>query len=291
MSEPAATPRGTLRELGRFLEIQNLGLNLSFAFAFLLVAARGFPAPLPLLLIVIAFIAARNAGHSFNRWTDRFQDAQNPRTKHRALVVGRFSPSVALGLAAGNGAIVVAAAYFLNPLAFTLSPIALLLVFGYSYTKRFTPLTTVFLGLVEAVTPAAVFVAVRGMLPFSAAVAALSMIAWGTAFETIHSLGDLDIDRKLGLHSIPARIGSRASVALVPLLHAAALVGFAAFGALERLNGYYFGAIFIMTAIVAWTDIDLARGSKETVGLFRRHFVLGGVFLVGAAVALFLPQG
>ena len=155
MTENGPTERGSAQELGRFLEIQNLGLNLAFALAFLLVAAGGLPSLRTLILVVVAFVAARNAGHSFNRWTDRVQDRRNPRTQDRALVTGRLTSAFAIGFAAVNAALVVVAAALLNPLALYLSPVALALVFGYSYTKRYGWWTTAFLGLVQSITPAA----------------------------------------------------------------------------------------------------------------------------------------
>ncbi len=289
MSESAGGARGTFRALGRFLEIQNLGLNLAFAVAFLLVASEGLPSAWTTFLIVVAFVAARNAGHSFNRWADRALDAANPRTQHRALVVGRLTPAQALAIAAASGGVVILAAYFLNPLAFALSPVALALVYGYSYTKRFTTLTTAFLGLVEAAVPVAIFIAVQGRIPLSALVAAVGMIFWGTAFETIHSLGDLESDRQLGLHSIPVALGEQRSILLIPCFHALALVAFVGFGFLVGLNGFYFGALAVIAGIAAWTDLDLRGGVNDPSGPFRRHFLMAGIFLLGVALALFAP--
>lgn len=291
MTAGAPPPRSAVGELGKFLEIRNLGLNLSFAVAFLLLAADGVPAAWTVLLVVIVFVAARNAGHSFNRFADRYYDARNPRTQHRAVPSGRTSPGFALGFAAANGAVMVAAAYFLNPLAFVLAPVALAIVLGYSYTKRFTAFTTAFLGLVEAVTPAAVFIAVRGTLPLDVLLAVFALLAWGTAFETVHSLGDLASDRALGLHSLPERIGVSRSIRLVPMLHATALVLLALFGLAEGLRPAYFVALAAMAVLAAFTDRDLARRPAEARIPFERHFTLGAIYLAGVAVALFLPLG
>jgi len=287
---PAAKP-GAARALGRFLEIQTLGLNLSFALAFLLLASNGRPSPWTLLWIVVAFVAARNAGHSFNRWTDRYLDAANPRTKDRALVTGRYSPGFALGFCAANAAILVVAAYLLNPLAFVLAPVALAIVLGYSYTKRVTSFTTAFLGLVQAITPGAVYIAVTGTLPPVALIAVFAMLAWGTAFETIHSLGDVESDRALGLFSVPVRWGVKASVRLVPILHAVALVLFAVFGLALRLTTPYFAALLAMAVLVGWTDRDLARDPTNAKIPFQRHFALSVLYLVGVALAVFVPVG
>jgi 4-hydroxybenzoate polyprenyltransferase len=277
------------RGLGRYLEIQNLGLNLPFAVAFLLVAAHGVPPLVPLVLVVIAFIAARNAGHSFNRWADREYDARNPRTQGRALVTGERSPAFALGFAAVNAAILVIVAYLLNPLAFVLSFVALALVFGYSYTKRVTSLTTPFLGLVEAITPAAAFIALDGTLPPVVLLAVGGMLLWGTAFETIHSLGDLEFDRSLGLRSLPVRIGRASSLDLLPVLHVGALALLAGFGIARGLGWPYLAALGAMGAIALATDGQLRGDLNRGPSAFRRHFVLSALYLAGVVAALLVP--
>lgn len=288
MTPPPET--GRLAELGRFLEIQNLGLNLSFALAFLMVAAGGLPSARTFALVVVAFVAARNAGHSFNRWADRAQDRANPRTQRRALVTGRLSEGTALALVAGNALVLVVAAFLLNPLALGLAPVALALILGYSYTKRLGWGTTVYLGLVEAITPAAAFVAVQGRLPIPAIGAIVGMLAWGTAFETVHSLGDVGSDRALGLSSIPTRFGERASARGVALLHAAALGAFAVFGVAERLTFPYYLALGAIGLLAARADRRLIDHPTEVRAPFALHMVLGAVFLVGVVVAIFGPS-
>jgi 4-hydroxybenzoate polyprenyltransferase len=281
-------PAGRWEEIGRFLEIQNLGLNVPFAVAFLLVAAGGLPRPVPLLLVLIAFVAARNAGHAFNRWVDRDLDAANPRTAARALPAGRLSGRFALATTVLSAAAVVVAAALLNPLALLLAPVALALVLGYSYTKRLTAWTTPFLGLVEAITPAAAFVALDASLPLAAWLAVGGVLAWGTAFETVHSLGDLESDRALGLRSLPVRLGPERSVRLVAALHAVALGLLVAFGLAERLRLPYDLGLAAIAIGVLLTDRALARNPRQVVTPFRRHFAFAAVFLAAVAVALFV---
>jgi 4-hydroxybenzoate polyprenyltransferase len=280
---------GRIYELGRFLEVQNLGLNIPFALAFVVVAAAGLPRLVPFALIVVAFVAARNAGHAFNRWADRAIDAANPRTASRALPRGRLSPRFALGTTAASSAVVLLAAWLLNPLALALAPVALALVLGYSYTKRVSSLTTAFLGLVEAITPAAAFVALDARLPVAALLAVGGIFAWGTAFETVHSLGDLESDRAMGLRSLPARLGPRKAVALVVALHSAALALLAAFGYAEGLRLPYYLALVAIAVGVVLTDRQLASGPREVRPMFERHFVFAALFLVGVVVAVFVP--
>jgi 4-hydroxybenzoate polyprenyltransferase len=289
VSAPTRVPSGWVGEIGRFLEIQNLGLNLPFALAFLLAAAHGLPRWQTFVLVVIAVVAARNAGHAFNRWADRALDAQNPRTQGRALVTGRLSPGFALGVTVASSAVLVVAAAFLNPLSLALSPVALALIFGYSYTKRYTSYTTLFLGLVEAIIPAGVFIAVTGSLPLVAVVAVFAILAWGTAFETIHSLGDVSTDQRLGLYSLPRRFGIRGSLVMVGAFHAAALVLFALFGGLEQYGLPFWVAWAVMAGITAYSDLTLARHLDRVRVPFERHFVLALLFLAGIIGSLAIP--
>jgi 4-hydroxybenzoate polyprenyltransferase len=284
-------PRTAAVEFGRFLEIQNLGLNLPFALAFLLTASAGHPTLATVVWIVVAFVAARNAGHAFNRLADREYDRQNPRTRGRALVTGFYSTRFAVLVVVVSSLALLLAAYLLNPLAFFLAPVALLAVFGYSYTKRFTALTTAFLGVVEGIVPAAIYIAVRGDLPLVALAAVGALICWGTAFETVHSLGDVEADRAAHLQSIPVRLGVARSVRGVPLLHGAAMVLFVAFGILAHLSAAFFLALVAMGGLVAVVDLQVARSPSRTARPFRLHMALGVFFLLGVAAALYLPTG
>ncbi len=279
--------RGGARELARFLEIQNLGLNVPFALGFVLVAAGGWPAPLAFVLIVVAFLGARNAGHAFNRWADRRLDAENPRTADRALPAGRLSPGFALGVTAASSAVVVVAAAFLNPLALALAPVALALILGYSYTKRVSWLATPFLGLVEAIIPAAAFVAIDARLPAPAWLAVGAILAWGTAFETVHSLGDVASDRAQGLSSLPVRFGRRGSLVAIGVLHGVALVLLGLFGWAEGLGWAYDLALVTIAIGVGLVDLRFGTGDAPVRTAFRWHFAFAVLFLAGVAGGLF----
>ncbi len=289
MTAAGTAPPGRLAEVGRFLEIQNLGLNLPFGLAFLLAAAHGLPTLRTFVLVVVALVAARTAGHAFNRWADRAFDAANPRTRDRALVAGRLSPGFGLALTAASSVVLVVAAGLLNPLALALSPVALLLVLGYSYTKRFTAWTTVLLGLVEAIIPAGAFIAVTGTLPLAGWLAVGGVLAWGTAFETVHSLGDRESDRALGLRSMPLRLGVPRSLALVAAAHAASMALWVAFGLALRFALPYWVALAAMAALLVYTDLTLPRHLDAVRVPFQRHFLLAGLFLAGVVLALALP--
>jgi 4-hydroxybenzoate polyprenyltransferase len=277
---------GRLEELARYLELGNLGLNLPFALAFLLVAADGWPSPRVLLLVVVAFLGARTAGHSFNRWADREYDRRNPRTQARAIAAGRYPPGFALALTAVGAAVLLLASALLNPLALALAPIALLLLLGYSYTKRVSVWTTPFLGLVESITPAAAFVAVQARIPWPALLAVGAVLLWGTAFETIHSLGDLESDQALGLRSLPLSLGPVRSRVLVLVLHIDAVILLQGFGMALGLAWPYYAGLVATLVGAAEADLYLMRHPEATRRAFRRHFLLAAFFLVGVIGAL-----
>ena len=289
MTESRSPARSRIGELGRFLEIQNLGLNLPLLLAFVALAYEAAPSLRSVALVLVAFVAARNAGHGFNRYIDRDLDAANPRAQQRALVTGVFSPGFALLVAGINSAILLTAAAFLNPLAAVLGPVALVLVLGYSYTKRFTSLTTIFLGLVESAVPAAVFIAFTGTVPLPVLFAVGGVLAWGAAFETVHSLGDLESDRALGLHSLPVQWGWQRSLNFVALNHSVALLLFGLFGYFERLDVFYFIAIAAMAVGVYLLNIRLRRRPRDTTEVFRGHFGLSLVYLTGVLLAVLIP--
>ena len=181
------------------------------------------------------------------------------------------------------------AKYFLNPLAFALAPVALALVLGYSYTKRVTSITTAFLGLVQAITPAAVYIAVTGFLPSGPARGRRTArvgdrVGQCTASVTWRAT-------VLGLFSIPVRWGVPALVRLVPVLHGTALVLLALFGLELHLTTAYFVALFAMAIVVAVTDRALARNPSQARVPFQRHFTLSALYFVGVALAVFVPFG
>jgi 4-hydroxybenzoate polyprenyltransferase len=280
---------GRAATIGRFLEIQNLGLNLPFAVAFLLVASGGHPTLRITVLVLVAFVAARNAGHSFNRWADRDVDARNPRTSQRLLVRRPELAKIALVFAAANAAALVLAAYLLSPLALLLVPVALLLVLGYSYTKRFTSLTTVFLGLVEGITPAGVYAGVSNALPPEAFIASFGLLAWGTAFEVIHSLGDRRSDAELNLKSIPTRVGLRSSRRIMVAAHVVAFALFVLFGVLTHMRPLFFVGLAAMGGLTIFVDRMVFHDPDRTKRPFQLHFALSALFLLAVLLGLFGP--
>jgi len=196
---------------------------LPFAFTGALLALGTLPSLHQTAWIIAAMVGARSAAMGFNRWADRSIDAANPRTSDRALPRGLVSPGQVVLFIIASSALLVVAAYMLNPLSFALSPVALAAVFFYSYTKRFTFLSHAFLGLAIAGAPLGAWIAVTGRLEPAAIVLGIAVLFWLVGFDILYALQDLAFDRQAGLHSVPQRFGVRTSLWISRAAHAVTL--------------------------------------------------------------------
>lgn len=178
----------------------------------------GFPLR-ELLLVLLCMVFARSAAMAFNRYADRHIDSGNPRTAGREIPSGLISPRAALIFVLASSGLFILSAWLINPICFYLSPVALLVVLGYSYTKRFTPLCHLILGLGLSLAPIGAYLAVTGafhMIPllFSGAV-----ICWVSGFDIIYALQDEEFDKTNRLFSIPVAMGRRGALGLSVALH------------------------------------------------------------------------
>ncbi len=201
-------------------------LTLPFGLTGAVIAANGIPGGRQLLWIVIALIAARSAAMAFNRLVDADIDVTNPRTASRALPAGLLSRQFVIGFTIVTSVLLVLAARQLNPLAFYLSPVALAIICGYSFTKRFTRWAHLFLGLAMGIAPAAAWVAIRGTLDPRIFIVTAAVMFWGGGFDVLYSCQDFDHDCKEGLHSVPRHFGIRRALLISRLFHLAAFVFF-----------------------------------------------------------------
>lgn len=181
-------------------------------------------------LVVLCMVFARSAAMAFNRWLDRDIDADNPRTQIREIPSGQISPRAALLFVALNCVLFVATTWFINRLCFWLSPVALLVVLGYSYTKRFTWLCHVALGLGLGLAPVGAWIAVTGAFHEAPILYGLAVLCWTAGFDVIYALQDEKFDREHRLHSIPARFGGSGGLRLSKWLHLGAAAFMAAAG-------------------------------------------------------------
>ena len=201
------------------IKIEHTVFALPFAFLGAFFGSRGFPGWATSGWILVAMVGARSAAMAFNRLSDQRLDALNPRTAARALPQGQVSPAFVVSFIVFSTALFFWAAWNLNLLALALSPLAMVIVLGYSFTKRFTPLSHLFLGLALAIAPVGGWVAARGSLDWEPFLLSLVVVFWVGGFDVIYACQDVDFDRKMGLNSIPQRFGIRTSLQISRLLH------------------------------------------------------------------------
>ncbi|TSD67814.1 4-hydroxybenzoate octaprenyltransferase [Inquilinus sp. KBS0705] len=172
-----------------------------------------------LVMMLFCMVFARNSAMAFNRYLDRNIDAKNPRTQKRDIPAGRISPAAALTFTLINCGLFILTTWFINPLCFYLSPIALLVVLGYSATKRFTALCHIVLGLGLSLAPIGAYLVVTGAFALTPIFFSLSVLCWVSGFDIIYALQDEDFDREEKLHSIPAWLGKVNALRLSTFLH------------------------------------------------------------------------
>jgi 4-hydroxybenzoate polyprenyltransferase len=194
-------------------------LTLPFGLTGAVIAANGIPSLRTLGWICVAMVAARSAAMAFNRLVDADIDALNPRTSVRALPAGLLTRSFVLWFTLAMSALLFFAAWMLNPLAFRLSPLALIIVCGYSYTKRFTRWAHLFLGFAMGIAPAAAWVAVRGTLDPRVLIVTAAVMFWGAGFDILYSCQDYHYDVASSLHSVPRFFGIAGALRLARLFH------------------------------------------------------------------------
>ena len=192
---------------------------LPFALTGAMLAVGGWPSWRQLLWITVAMVGARSAAMAFNRIADREIDAKNPRTQARALPTRRLSLRFAVAFTIAASALLVLAAWELNPLAFKLSPVALALLLLYSYTKRFTLLSHIVLGSCLGLSPVAAWIALRGDVSTSVILLGAAVTLWVAGFDMIYACQDVDFDQEAGLHSMPKRFGVAAALYASAALH------------------------------------------------------------------------
>jgi 4-hydroxybenzoate polyprenyltransferase len=213
-----------------------------------------------LVMVMLCMVFARNAAMAFNRWADRLIDAENPRTAGREIPAGKISPRAALWFVVVNAALFVAVAALINPLAGWLSPVALLVLLGYSYTKRFTAWSHIVLGMALAIAPVGAYIAVTGRIAIAPIVVATLVLTWVAGFDILYARADAEFDRAHGLHSIPARFPGWRGHAISIFLHLVTVYATVMFGLFtSRGTLYWVGAgIFIALLILQHTSRRLA---------------------------------
>jgi 4-hydroxybenzoate polyprenyltransferase len=285
-----ATFAQRIRIFLEMIKFEHTVFALPFALTGALLAARGLPTWRQVGWIVAAAVFARTAAMSFNRWADAALDAQNPRTRSRAIPQGLLSKNFALGVTLLCCIGFVASAYALNWLAFSLSPVALLILLGYSYTKRFTSLSHFVLGLALGLAPAGAWIAVKGTLELPAILLTCSVITWVAGFDIIYACQDFDFDKQVGLYSIPARLGIKRALQLSALLHVLTVLFLVCVGMSSGLGSWYYAGVASAAALL-WYEHHVVHPedlSRLEVAFFTANSWVGVAIFGFTALDLFM---
>lgn len=259
---------------------------LPFALISLLVASGGRPPLMVLVWVLVAMVGARSAAMAFNRLLDRHIDADNPRTADRHIPAGTVSVTGATIFVVASSALLVLAAFMLNPLCFYLSPVALAVVLGYSAMKRFTPLAHLVLGLGLGIAPVGAWLAVTGEFAAFPLWLSAAVMFWVAGFDTIYGIQDADFDRQAGLHSLASRLGVERALMLSRIFHILSVWFMAtAFRRTEMLGIVSLVGVGIMAALLAWEQAIVAGGDMRRID--KAFFVINswvGMVLLGVVV-------
>lgn len=244
-----------------------------------------------LLYVVLCMVFARNAAMGFNRYLDRNIDAKNPRTLSRDIPAGKISSRNALIFVVINILLFIATTWFINSLCFYLSPVALLVVLGYSFTKRFTSLCHFVLGLGLALAPTGAYIAVTGSFNNIAPIfLSLGVLCWTAGFDIIYALQDVNFDRENHLRSVPERIGVIRALNLSRAMHFLSLIFITASGYVMQANTLFWMATFIFSLLLL-NQHRLVKPndfSKINLAFFTMNGIASLVFGIISIVGFYL---
>jgi len=283
-----------LAKYARLVVLAHSVFALPFAlWGFALGIREGMPRdwPVRLFWVLVAVVSARTAAMAFNRWADRTIDAQNPRTANREIPRGEVRPKEALGLTGVAAALFGVAAWQLNMLCGALAPVALLVLLGYSYTKRFTPLSHYVLGLALGLAPVGAYLAVTERFSLEVITIGLAVLFWVGGFDVLYALQDVAFDQKAGLYSLPVRVGEGWARHIALGSHLAAILLLAGVGVYRYtslgLMVYAGGWVGFTAFVLRQHKVSLDK-SRITRAFFTHNGIASVIFGVCAVVGLWL---
>jgi len=286
---------GRVRTVLEMIKFEHSVFALPFALTGALLAARyamgqAWPSLRQILWIIVAMVGARSAAMTINRIADVAYDRQNPRTRNRALATGALSIGFAWAFTFGSAAVLVIAAWRLNRLALELSPVALAVLFLYSYTKRFTMWSHLVLGFCLGMSPAAAWIAVAGALDPRMLILCAAVTLWVGGFDVLYACQDLDFDRRAGLYSVPKRYGIARALVVARAMHVVMVALLAWLAASFGLPWPAWAGIAVIAALLAY-EHSLVRADdlrRLNAAFFAVNGYISLLFLLfwGAAVAV-----
>ncbi len=270
------------------IKFEHTVFALPFAYAGAFLAARGVPDWKTNLWILAAMAGGRTVAMGVNRIVDFHFDARNPRTRSRPLASGVVKRTDAWTMVMVAAAVYFLACWNLTPLAFRLSPFILFLLVFYSYTKRFTPLCHLFLGLGIGITPTAGWIAVKNSIGMVPLVLSLGVMFWIAGFDILYACQDIQFDRSQGLHSIPAWLGVEKAFRVSSLFHVTAFLSFMAAGIAARLNWIYFlGMALVFVLLMLQRRVITPRDlSRMNIAFFRLNAAISLILFSCTAISI-----
>ncbi len=244
-----------------------------------------------LLLVVLCMLFARSAAMAFNRYLDRHFDAQSPRTAVREIPAGILKANRVLWFTIINSLLFVGCTYIINPLCFYLSPVALAVVLGYSYTKRFTPLCHLILGLGLSLAPIGAYLSVANRLDVLPVLFSLAVLFWVSGFDIIYALQDEDFDKENGLYSIPSVLGKAKALRVSVLLHLFSALCVVAAGIYAPFGGLYWAGTVVFGGMLVYQHRIVKPNdlSRVNIAFMTANGIASIVFAVFVIVDLLLP--
>jgi len=253
------------------IKFEHTVFALPFAYVAMVLAANGWPGWHTVIWVTLAMAGARTLAMSVNRLADRFIDAANPRTAKRHLPTGLLKPAQVTAAAVLSGGLLLLSAWMLNPLCLVLSPLAVLFLVGYSYTKRFTWLSHWILGFTDGIAAAGGWIAVRGGFDPPVYILWFALTVWIAGFDLIYACQDVEFDRRHGLHSVPARFGIPAALTVARLCHLLTIAAFALLGWAMGLGLLFWLGVLVVAGLLVYEHSLVSPGdlSRLDVAFFN----------------------
>jgi len=284
-----------IRNVGITLEMikwEHSVFALPFALCGAMLAAGGLPTWHQLAWIVVCMVSARSAAMAFNRLADHSIDADNPRTRMRALPAGHLSRQFVALFVLASCAIFVVGAWQLNRLTLLLSPVALGVVMLYSYTKRFTRWSHLVLGFALGIAPSAAWIAVRGSLDPRILILTAAVTCWVGGFDVLYACQDYDFDRESGLHSVPRHFGIRNALLTARLLHVVMLCLLISLILLFHLGAIGVAGVVAVAVLLGYEHSLVSHDdlSKLNAAFFTMNGVISVLFFFFVAAAVLMKR-
>ena len=242
------------------------------------------------ILVILCMVFARSAAMAFNRWLDADYDAKNPRTKIREIPDGIISKRNAMVFVVFNCVAFIITTYFINTLCFILAPVALFVILFYSYTKRFTPLCHLVLGLGLSLSPIGAYIAVTGQFALVPVLFSLSVLFWVSGFDIIYALQDEEFDKENKLYSIPSLVGTEKALRVSELLHFLSAASVIAAGIIGNFSGLYWAGVaaFAFFLIYQHSIVKPKDLTKVNRAFFSSNGIASVAFCVFVLLDIFL---